>query len=369
MFVNLFIGDKPAEREKEYLSLSEMRNGKMAIFNKQNNRYLTFQKPIDVAEPEIINGESDYFIDQETNTCLGYVNIGLISGYHSQIQLDYKNLNPKFYKFEPGDSHKDKTQFFVNIDTAIFIPLIFKLPEGAVVKDSYHYGRHFYGFILEVEEDLLSTEAASSLIIYGYDTRLPLTHEMNPYHMIEVSADARYATEEERVSLYPTLRRASSMPEESDSDAELAHYTVSHSHSGMNKKDRKTFFRMRSMYQKTQIPRIVRLNGDLFTNQIIGTIPLKDARERISNAKKMNHVPMDTPYQYWEVPKEGYETEEEWYEKALMPIIKSMDKENIHAITVTDDINIPLRDARSARIQQVLHLHEDGTITSALSNR
>lgn len=364
----MFIGNPPTETnelgediksEKEHFHLMEMRNNKSALVNGINDRYLVFQRPIEGSNT-LLDAESEYFNDEDSDLCLGFVNCSLIHERHDTVKLDYNNLNPKLYQFTPeGDT--DRTQIFVNIDTSVFTPLIYQLPDGAIIKDTYHYGKQFYGFILEVEENLTSLDPGKTLRIYGYDHRYEETHMMEPYHMYELIVDARYATKEEL--------EEHGVSEENIETLKYANHSISISHTGMNKKDRKTFFRMRSMYTKNSSTRMLKLNGPLFTTQIIGTLPVKEARELIKKAKDINQIPKDTQFTYTYVSKSDYKDIETWFEEGIMKALEAAGKANAHAVTLTDDIPITLKDARRVRMQQVLHLSNDGTITSAISNR
>lgn len=372
MFVNLFIGNPPSKvdsmrKSEEMFSLQKMENNKLALQNGLNGRWLSFQKiPKDLMVGLKLNQpDSSYIIDQDTDICLGFSNCAGLPGFHEKVTHDYVNLNPRFTHFYPDEEGEDKdiSQIFVNIDTSVFTPLIYGIPDGAHVKDTYHYGGHYYGFILEVEDHISATEAANSLKIYGYDNRIPKTHEMACFHMYEVAVDCRFATPEE----LEELKEAD--PENFNPDNKYTRHVVSISHSGMNKEERKKFFRMRSMYQKNAIARTLHLTGPLFTSYIIGTIPTKAARELIAKAKEINQVPVDTEFHYIYIPQEDFDDEKSWYEKGILPELNGLGDKKIRAVTVTEDIKVRIRDVRKAKIQQVLSMHEDGTITSVLSNR
>ena len=371
MFVNLFIGNPPTKvdsekKSEEQFSLKEMNGKRLALFNGANGRYLTFPKSSSekMAGASLNQSEcSSYIIDQDTEICLGFTNCAALPGFREKIAHDYVNLNPRLVRFYTNDDDKDISQIFVNIDTSLFTPLLYEIPDGVCVKDTYHYAGHHYGFILEAEDHISATEASNSIKVYGYDHRLPETHEMARYHMIEFSIDARFVTEEE-------LEEIKEMdPDNFNPDYKYTKHVVSVSHSGMNKKERKKFFRMRSMYHKSTIPRTLVLTGPLFTSNIIGTIPTKAARELIETAKKVNQVPMDTEVHYHYIPKEKFNDEEDWYTNGVVSKLRELAEQKIHAVTITDDIKINLSDIKETKIQQELALHEDGSITSVISNR
>ena len=373
MFVNLFIGNPPSKvdsskKNEERFSLKTMGNNKLALINGINGRWLTFQKiPKDILAGLQLNQSEDcaYIVDQDNDICLGFSNCAGLPGFHEKVTHDYVNLNPRFTHLFLGEMEEDTdiSQIFVNIDTSVFTPLLYEIPDGAYVKDTYHYGGHYYGFILEVKDVITATEAAHGLKIYGYDNRIPNTHEMACFHMYEVAVDCRFTTEEE-------LEEIKEMdPENFDPSNKYTRNVVSVSHSGMNKEERKKFFCMRSMYQKSQTARTLRLTGPLFTKYIIGTIPTKAARELIVTAKEVNLVPSDMEYHYIYVPREDFKDEKDWYENGVVAQLNKLGSKKIRAVTVTDDIKVKIRAVRKAKIQQILSLHEDGTITSVLSNR
>lgn len=371
MFVNLFIGDPQSvdslKNSEELFSLEKKENNRLILRNNVNGRWLAFQRmPKNLTDnPKLNQPDPHYIRDQDTDTLLGFSNCAYILGFHEKVTHEYVNLNPRFTHFHPEDEEEDKdlSQVFVNIDTSVFTPLIYEIPEGAYVKDTYHYGGHYYGFILELEHHISMTEASNSLRIYGYDNRIPKTSEMSCFHMYKLSVDCRFAIEEE-------LKDIKKMdPEDFNPNNKYRSYVVSISHSGMNNKERKKFFRMRSMYNKNANPRILHLSGPLFTNYIIGTIPTKEARELIEKAKRINHIPVDTDFHYIYISEYDFKDEKDWYNNGIIPQLMELEYEKIRAVTVTEDIRIRIRDVRKARIQQVLSLHEDGTITSVISNR
>lgn len=372
MFVNVFIGNPPSKvdstkKSEELFSLEKIDNEKLALKNGLNGRWLTFQKiPKDLMDDlELIQPDTSYIIDQDTDICLGFSNCASLLGFHEKVTHDYVNLNPRFTHFYPDEESEDKdiSQIFVNIDTSVFTPLIYEIPGGAYIKDSYHYGGHYYGFILEVEDHISASEASNSLKIYGYDKRIPETHGMACFHMYEVAVDCRFATPDE----LEELKEAD--PENFNPDNKYTRHVVSISHTGMNKEERKKFFRLRSMYQKNTNVRTVHLTGPLFTTYIIGTIPTKAARELIAKAKEVNKIPMDMKFNYIHISQDDFDDEKSWYEDGIVPELNKLGDKKIRAVTVTEDIKVRVSDVRKAKIQQVLSMHEDGTITSAISNR
>ena len=373
MFVNLFIGNPPSKvdsnkKNEETFSLETISNNKLILCNNINKRWLTFQKMPEKIISELVLNQSEYpayIMDHDNDICLGFGNCASIPGFHEKVTYDYVNLNPRFTRFYPDDVENDTdiSQIFVNIDTSVFTPLLYEIPDGAYVKDAYHYGGHYYGFILEVKDIISATEAARGLKIYGYDNRIPNTHEMACFHMYEVAVDCRFATSEELEEIQI------SDPVNFNSEYKYTKNVVTISHSGMNKEERKKFFRMRSMYQKSNAPRTVHLTGPLFTTHIIGTTPTKAARELIVQAKEVNLVPSDMEYHYHYIPRDKFKDETDWYENGIVPQLNALGNKKIRAVSVTDDIKVKIRDVRKPKIQQILSLHEDGTITSVLSNR
>lgn len=374
MFVSLFIGNPPENVDsQDNFSLVEIGNKKTALELGINKRHI----PIQNISPFYANDGFEFKISDDTTESMikdrvSDINVGTlcgstISGYRMKITHDTITLHPRFTFAPHGDKETpdyiDISQIFVNIDTDVFVPLIYQLPEGVTVKDTYHYGKHHYGFILELMGDIRSTDIAGVIEIYGYDKRLPDNSKMSRYRMIKVSVNGRFATQEEVNRMYPL-----GYPYKS-SGLKLKLHTVSVQCSGITKDKKSQFFKSAGMYEKNNRPRLLRLTGPLFTTNIIGTAAPKEANELIENAKIKNNVPVGYEHNYYCISKEEYETEADWYQAIVQKLI-SLGENKVRAVALLgDDIKVDSKDVRKAKLQHVISIKEDGTAVSLISNR
>lgn len=373
MFVSLFIGNPPENVDSQgNFSLVEMGNKKTGLEVGVNKRHI----PIQNINPSNMNGfefkissntAPAMIKDRISDVDVGLVCASTISGYRMKIAHDTITLHPRFTFVQDGDKeisdHADISQIFVNIDTNVFVPLIYQLPEGAVVKDTYHYGKHYYGFILELINDVRSTDIAGNIEIYGYDKRLPDSSKMSRYRMINAYINARFATPEEEKTIYP-LGDPNNHP-----GTRLIHHVVSVQCSGITKDKKSQFFKSAGMYEKNNRPRLLRLTGPLFATNIIGTAVPKEANELIENAKIKNNVPVGYDHNYCCIPREDYETEADWYYAVVQKLI-SLGENKVRAVALLgDDIKVDSKDVRKAKLQHVISIKEDGTVVSLISNR
>lgn len=370
MFMNLFIGNPSQMDSPETnpcgFSIVSLRNGNKALKNCVSGRYLTLPKKglKDDISYRLLENRCPSALRASSYGCetsLAYTSMASVVTDNLHMVLDSMNLNPRL-NFYDREKDTETSQIFVNIDTDLFTPIIYDLPENSVVKDTYHYGKHFCGFVLEVSRKICSEEAASILKIYGYDKRLPETNKMSRFVCIKLSIDSRYATDEEMEN----MRKTDPIPENERAVLHVASTMAS----GINETNKTTFFRVRNMYNKNSRARLPKLSGPLFTTNIIGTLPMKDAREKIQNAKVKNGIAVNQNFNYYCISKEGFKDDEDWYQNEVVKLLNEFKEMRIRAITVIGkDINLNVKSLREARIQEVLLLEEDGTIRCIISTR
>ena len=365
MFMNLFIGD-PQDVVDPHSSFSLMdKNKKTFLTNNismrsipiQNRRCIKNDAPFEIGE----SGDSVMVVDQALSEPIGVLGAAGINGYRLRVTHDTISLHPRMsFIFDDDKTYDDVdvSQIFVDIDTNLFVPLIYQIPDSVTVKDTYHYGKHYYGFILEKQTSLVNPKM-DHIEIYGYDKRLPMSeNSLSNYRLIKIYLNTRYAVENE-VSDHDTNPRSGGSLLRHDMNVEV---------STMSKETKTQFFRARGMYTKNQKPRFVSLTGPLFTTYIIGDVPPVDADPIIEKLKEKNNIPVGYEVRYQYISREYCSSDDQWYNKVL-DMMCELGNSRVRAVGLICNTKVFIKDFRKTKLHHLIRINKDGTTTSLLSNR
>lgn len=362
MFMSLFIGD-PQDVVDPHSSFSLTdRNKKTFLTDNismrsipiQSRRNIKNDAPFEINQ----NTESVMVVDQIISEPIGILGASGIDEYRMRITHDTISLHPRMSFVFADDvvipNEVDVSQIFVNIDTNLFVPLIYQFPDSITVKDTYHYGKHYYGFILE-KQALLSDTKMDHIEIYGYDKRLPVSeNNLSNYRLIKIYLNTRYATEKERA--------------DHDSKEDLLRHDMNVEVSTMSKDTKTQFFRARGMYTKNPKPRFVSLTGPLYTTYVVGDIPLVDAFDTLVEFKEKNNIPVGYEIRYHYISRDDCKSDKVWYNK-LIDKMCELGNNRVRAVGLLCDTKVLIKDFRKTKLHHLIRVNEDGTSTSLLSNR
>lgn len=366
MFVSLFIGNPPENvGSQDGFELIEMNNHKSGVKNIISGKTVPIQNinPVKGQEFKISTSTKVSTVkDQATGSDIGVLAASIIRDHRLKITHDTITLHPRFSFVYPDDKEVDQdidiSQIFVNIDTNSFIPVIYQVPEGVTVKDTYHYGKHYYGFILEKMMNI-NGDVGKPIVIYGYDKRLPETSAMSRFKSISIFMNCRLATAAEELSL----------PLNTPPDGrQLVCHTVSVECGSITKENKGLFFKTRGLYTRNPKPRFIHLSGPLFATNIIGSVPEKDAIGLIERTRHMNHVPEGYETRYFCIPREDYKSDKEWYDAIINKMIERANNK-VRAVALLDNIKVELKDFKRTKLHHLIRIKEDGTAIPLISNR
>lgn len=361
MFVSLFIGNPPENVDsQESFSLIEMANKKNGLKESISGKVVPIQNlraSYHVQGHEFKMRKDTMVrraVDQSTGIDIGVLGVNTIDHYPLRITHDTLTLHPRFSFARVRESDtKSYNQVFVNIDTDVFVPEIYQIPDGIIVKDTYHYGRHYYGFILEKIGDIASTTTTLPIEIYGYDKRLPDTSKLSRYRCIKIYVNERRATAEEN---------------ESHPGEPCILHSITTEISAFSKEKKALFFKAKAMYEQKQKARFVHLTGPLFTTNIIGSIPEKEAFEIIERAKTKNEIPVGYETKYFYVDMDSYDTYEDWSNAVIDKMIE-LGNNKVRAVAMLNDFKIDIKDFRRTKMHHLIKIDEDGTSKTLMTNR